>query len=271
MKTVLITGASAGFGKLVAEKLLDEKYVVYAAARRVERMRDLEESGAKILKMDVTSDQDVEDGVARVIEEQGRIDVLFNNAGYGSYGAVESVSMEEIRRQYEVNVFGAARMIQAVLPHMRAQKSGRIINTASVVGHISTPMIGWYASTKHAMEATSDALRMEVKRLGIHVVLIEPGAVRTEFEETALAALDAVDHPEDYTSIASGFRKYIQKMYAKSPGPESTARAVLKAIQTKRPKARYATTFDAKFLPRARRLMGDRLYDAAVLSQFKDK
>jgi len=269
MKIVLITGASAGFGKRTAEKLLDEGYTVYAAARRVERMSDIEAKGADILKMDVTDTASVEAGVDQVIREQGRIDVLFNNAGYGSYGTIECIPIEEIQRQYDVNVFGMGRLIKTVLPHMREKKSGLIINTASIVGHVSTPVLGWYASTKHAVEAISDALRMEVKHLGIDVVMIEPGAVKTEFDEVAFATLDRVEHPEDYKALVAAFRKYSENAYAKCPGPESTADAVVKAIKAKRPKTRYATTTDAKLLPKVRRWLGDRLFDKLILSQLK--
>ncbi|HCO25467.1 MAG: short-chain dehydrogenase/reductase [Gimesia sp.] len=269
MQTVLITGASAGFGKLVAEKLLTKGYTVYAAARRVEKMRDLESLGAHIMHMDVTDTESVNAGVAKVIEEQQRIDVLFNNAGYGSYGTIEDVPLEEIQRQYDVNVFGMGRLVQAVLPQMRKQGSGRIINTASVVGHVSTAVLGWYASTKHAVEAFSDALRMEVKGLGIDVVVIEPGAVKTEFDEVAFATLDSLDHAEDYKPLVAAFRKFTGDLYSKSPGPESTANAVIKAIEAKKPKTRYATTLDAKLLPRVKRLFSDKLFDKIVLSQMK--
>ena len=269
MKTVLITGASSGFGRRVTEKLLAEGYIVYAAARRIEKMRDIEAKGARLLKMDVTDTASVNAGVARIIEEQKQIDVLFNNAGYGSYGAIECVPLEEIQRQYEVNVFGMARMIKAVLPYMRERKSGLIINTSSVVGKVSMPILGWYASTKHAVEAISDALRMEVKHLGIHVVVIEPGPVRTEFEETAFLTLDKLVQPEGYRSLAATFKRYSENMYAKAPGPDSTADAVVTAIKANRPKCRYPTTIMAKVLLKVKWLFGDRLLDKAMLSGFR--
>lgn len=266
---VLITGASAGFGKLVAEKLLAKGHTVYAVARRVEKMRDIETQGAHILQMDVTDTESVKAGVDQMLSEQGRIDVLFNNAGYGSYGTIECVPLEEIQYQYDVNVFGLARLVQAVLPQMRKQRSGRIINTASVVGHVSTAVLGWYASTKFAVEGFSDALRMEVKQFGIDVVLIEPGAVKTEFDEVAFAKLDSLDHAEDYKPLVAAFRKFTSKLYSKSPGPESTANAVIKAIEAKHPKTRYATTMDSKLLPRVKRILTDKLFDKIVLSQMK--
>lgn len=268
-KTVLITGASSGFGKLVATKLLDEGHAVIGAARRVEMMADIEAKGARILRMDVTDDKSVEAGVAQVVKEQGRIDVLFNNAGYGVFGPIECVSMEDIQRQYDVNVFGMARLIKAVLPHMRKQRSGLIINTASMVGHIAFPVMGWYASTKHAVEGMSDALRMEVKPFGIDVVVIEPGPVRTEFDAVGNATLEKLEQPEDYKPLAAAFGRYMAKLYAKSPGPESTADAVVKAIRAKRPKVRYTTTTPAWVLPGVRRWSGDRLFDKLCLHELK--
>ena len=269
MKVILITGASAGFGKHVAARLLDEGCIVYAAARRVEKMLDIEANGAHILKMDVTVTASVDAGVAKVIKEQGRIDVLFNNAGYGSYGAIECIPLEEVQRQYDVNVFGIARMLKVVLPYMRKKRSGLIINMASAVGHVSAPILGWYASTKHPVEGLSDALRMEVKHLGIKVVLIEPGAVKTEFGDVALATLDKINHPDDYKSTVQAFRTFCENKYKRSPGPKSTADAVLMAIKAERPKARYATTIDAKVLPKVKRLLGDRLFDKSFLRQLK--
>jgi len=269
MKTVLITGASSGFGRRVAEKLLAEGYIVYAAARRIEMMRDIESRGARLLKMDVTDTASVNAGVARVIEEQGQIDVLFNNAGYGSYGTIECVPMEEIHRQFEVNVFGMARLIKAVLPQMREKKSGLIINTSSVVGKVSMPVLGWYASTKHAVEAMSDALRMEVKHLGINVVVIEPGPVQTEFEETAFSTIDKLDHPEEYRPLIAAFKRYNRALYEKAPGPECTADAVVMAIKAKHPKPRFPTTMMARILLKVRWLFGDRLLDRAMLSGLK--
>jgi NADP-dependent 3-hydroxy acid dehydrogenase YdfG len=271
VKTVLITGASSGFGKRVAEKLLDEGYSVYAAARRVEKMSDIEKKGAHVLRMDVTDNESVKSGVSRVINEQGQIDVLFNNAGYGSFGPVECVPLEEIQRQYEVNVFGMARLIKAVLPHMRSRRTGLIINTASMAGHVSFPVMGWYSSTKHAIEAMSDALRMEVKSFGINVVVIDPGAVKTEFDALSFATLDKLEQPEDYKPLMKASRKYFMNIYAKCPGPESTVDAVLQAIKARRPKTRYATTTDARFLPRVRRWVGDRLFDKVCMHQVMQK
>ncbi|MBN2134896.1 MAG: SDR family NAD(P)-dependent oxidoreductase [Acidobacteria bacterium] len=269
-KVVLITGGSSGFGMLTAEKLLATgEWTVYASARRVERMKGLEEKGAKILKMDVTSDRQVQEGVRRIIKESGRIDALLANAGYGSYGTVESVPLEEIEYQYNVNIFGIARLLKAVLPQMRQQKSGRIVLVASIVSNISMAGLGWYASTKHALKAVANALRQEVKGLGIKVSMIQPGVVKTEFDEVALSTLRKIDHPEDYKPLMKGFDKYISDSYSKCPGPESTAKCMFKAITARRPKTVYRTTLDAKFLPRLVSLMPDKLFDRVILKSMK--
>jgi short-subunit dehydrogenase len=217
--------------------------------------------------MDVTDTASVEAGVAQIMEEQGRIDVLFNNAGYGLYGTIECVPIEEIQHQYNVNVLGMARCIKAVLPQMRERRDGLIINMASTVGRLSTPVLGWYASSKHAVVAISDALRMEVKHLGVDVVIIEPGFVKTGFNKVAFSTLDQLEYREDYNKLITSFKKLYKKFLAKSPNPESTANAVLKAIKAKRPKNRYITTIDAQILPKVRQCVGDRLFDKLVMRQ----
>lgn len=230
-------------------------------------MRDLEEGGAQLLNLDVTDDRSVQEGVERVLVCEGRVDVLLNNAGYGSYGFVECVPVDEVRYQFEVNVLGCQRLVRAVLPSMRARRSGRIVQVASVVSHITPLMMGWYAATKHAMNAMSEALRMEVRQLGIEVVQIEPGAVKTNFEEVAFAALDQLEHPEDYAELLAGMRAASETMCANAPGPERTVEAVVAAIQARRPKAVYRTTLDARWLPVVRNLLGGRLFAAAMLAR----
>ena len=180
-RTALVTGASAGIGKATVERLLEEGYHVYAAARRVDRMRDLEELGAVALEMDVTREEDVVAGVERIDGERGGVDILVNNAGFGLYGAVEDIPLDDARYQFEVNLFGAARLTQLVLPRMRERGAGRIVNVSSVGGKIYTPLGSWYYATKHALEGWSDALRWELKHFGIDVIIVEPGLIRTEF------------------------------------------------------------------------------------------
>lgn len=265
-QVVLITGASSGFGELTAEKLLAmDKYIVYAAARRVEKMEGLKQKGAHLLKMDVTDNDTVVAGVEQIIQEQGKIDVLLNNAGYGSYGLIETVSIEEVQYQYDVNVFGMARVLQAVLPHMRKQRSGRVVITASIVSHVSQMGLGWYASTKHALTAMTIALRQEVRDLGIEVVMIEPGAVNTGFGDVAFATIDGITPPDDYRELHDGFRKFMRNNYAVAPGPESTANDMVKAITADKPQLVYKTTTDSKVGPFVVGMIPDRAFDSLIL------
>ncbi len=266
-KAVLITGASAGFGKATAHKLLDSgHWTVYAGARRVERMEDLGAKGAHVLKLDVTQDTDLQTAANTMVEAEGRIDALLANAGYGSYGMIESVPLEEIEYQYNVNVFGVARCLKAVLPQMRKQRSGRIVITESIVSHISTLGLGWYASTKHALRGMSIALRQEVRDLGIEVVAVEPGGVDTDFDEVAFERLKAVEHPRDYQRLVDDFYAYMVNAYSKAPGPESTAEAMVKALTADKPRFVYKTTADAKLGPAVVGMVPDATYDKMILS-----
>src|ERR1700712_5218897 len=185
-KVILVTGASAGMGKEFAKELLKDGHIVYGAARRTEKMEDIRQLGVKVLEMDVTDEQSMIKGVDTIIKAEGKIDVLVNNAGFGSYGPLEDVPIEDARYQLEVNVFGAARLIQLVLPSMRKHHWGRIINISSVGGKITTPFGGWYHASKFALEGMSDTLRKEVEPFGIDVVVIEPGGVKSDWASISL-------------------------------------------------------------------------------------
>jgi len=269
-KVVFITGASAGFGHDTAKELLNRGYTVYATARRLEPMADLKDLGARLIKVDVTKDEDVKSAVDQIIREEGRIDIVYGNAGYGAYGNIENTSLEELKYQYDVNVFGQARIIQAVLPYMRKERAGRIILTASLVSHFSTAGMGWYSSTKHALLAMGTALRQEVKDLGIHVVMIHPGAVKTEFSNVAVQTMDKIDFPEDYRPLMTGFRNYSINLEKTCPGPESTVRAMVSAGTVKRPKFTYDTTPQARIIKRLKKVLSDRVLDKIVLSMYKN-
>src|SRR5580693_5463406 len=188
-KTAFVTGASAGIGEATARALLAAGYRVFAGARRLDRMAGLAAAGATLLKLDLTDDASIVAAVNTIKNEAGRIDVLVNNAGYGSYGALEDLPLDEGRRQFEVNAFGLARLCQLVLPMMRAQRSGKIVNVTSIGGKIWEPLGAWYHATKFAVEGLSDCLRMELKAFGIDVIVIEPGAIRTEWGGIALESL----------------------------------------------------------------------------------
>lgn len=266
-KVALVTGASSGMGHMFAQQLQDAGFLVYGVARRVERMEDLRCRGIKTVAMDITDDGSMSLGIAQILSETGRIDVLVNNAGYGSYGAVEDVPLEEARRQFEVNVFGAARLIQLVMPTMRAQRSGTIINITSMGGKIYTPFGAWYHATKFALESFSDCLRLEAKPFGINVVVVEPGAIRTEWSGIAADHLVKTSLKGAYADkagkVAKSFRS--EATAKQSSPPEVVGKAIVKAATARRPKTRYAVGFGAKPLIFTRGLLSDRAYDAMIL------
>ncbi|MFE4962788.1 oxidoreductase [Streptomyces sp. NPDC056660] len=267
-KVALVTGASSGIGEAAARQLQKAGFVVYGAARRTDRMSGLAASGVRTLSLDVTSETSVGNAVAEIVAAQGRIDVLVNNAGYGSYGALEDVPMEEARAQIEVNVFGLARLTQLVLPHMRAQRSGTIVNISSMGGRFATPMGAWYHASKYAVEGLSDALRLELKRFGIDVVLIEPGSIRTEWGAIAADRLRATSSDGPYAEQADAMATSLQR--SSQPGTRMTSpatvigKAVAKAATTRHPRTRYRVGFGARPLILLSRLLPDRAFDALV-------
>jgi len=263
---VLVTGASSGIGKAIAEDLAKQGYYVFASARRMDKLEAMRSSNIEPLQLDVTKPEAIQSAVAHIMATKGRIDILVNNAGYGIYGTVEGLTTEQVRRAFDVNVFGLGQMTQAVIPLMRAQKSGTILNVSSVVGKVSTPVLGWYAATKHAVEGMSDALRNEVKPFGIKVILIEPGSIVTGFEDVAMATLAQSDDPAVYNDLRTGFSKVVRNGYAHAPGPEVVVRQVNKALSARNPKARYAAGRDAVMNIFMRRLISDRIYDRIVSS-----
>lgn len=246
-KVALVTGASAGIGKAIVRRLLADGWTVYGAARRVDQMADIQSEGAKIVAMDVTDDEAMKSAVDGILATEGRIDALVNNAGYGSHGAIESVPIDEARRQFEVNVFGLARLTQLVLPTMRGTKSGTIVNIGSIAGRIWMPFGGWYHATKYAVEALSDALRMEVRPFGVRVVLVQPGAIKTEWADIAVGNLKTRSEGTVYAKSAASFSKILPGNEM-AVGPEIVANVVAKAIHSRHPRHRYATPFHAKML-----------------------
>src|SRR6185312_13898100 len=240
-KVALVTGASSGIGEHTAQALQANGFVVYAVARRLEPMRTLAELGVTTFSLDVTDDASMVAGIERIIAEQGRIDVLINNAGYGYYGAVEDVPIAEARRQFEVNVFGLARLVQLVTPQMRAQGSGRIINVSSIGGKFYEPLGGWYHAAKFAVEGLSDCLRLELRPFGIDVVLIEPATIRTEWNAIARQNLQDNSAGSAYANLASSVTRVMALVDRRglSSGPRVVARKIVKAASTARPRSRY--------------------------------
>lgn len=262
-RVALITGASSGMGKDFALRLLQKGYIVYGGARRTEKMNDIVEAGGHALHLDLTDDASIVKVVEQIIAEQGRIDVLINNAGYGSYGAVEDVPLEEARRQFEVNLFGLARLCQLVLPHMREQHFGKIINISSMGGKIFTPLGAWYHATKHALEGFSDCLRFETEPFGIDVVVIEPGSIQTEWGDIAFDSALQRSGDTAYGPLVHAFRRARANLDNPSP-PSVITDCVVKALEARRPKTRYVAGRMALPMLILRRLISDRAYDSIL-------
>ena len=257
-KVVLVTGASSGFGKGTALELLKKGYVVYGAARRVKKMEDIKRAGGHVLHMDVTDEKSVNDGVSKIINEEGKIDIVYANAGYGISGTVFDTEVDMVKAMYDVNVHGTHRTINAVIPHMIKQNSGRIIITESIVSNVAGGYMGWYASTKHALKAMSNALTAELKDLNIDVVSIRPGAVKTEFDDVALADKNLPNPTAEIANDQKGFILYMKDSYKTCPDATSTVKCMVKAAEAKKPKRIYNTTKDAKMLPALQSMIGEK-------------
>jgi len=270
-KVVLITGASSGMGKSTANLLHSQGYTVYGAARRTDEMDDLKAKGMGVVSLDLTKDASIVKAVETILAQEGRIDILVNNAGYGSYGAVEDVPLDEARRQFEVNLFGMARLTQLVLPTMRQQKAGRIVNISSMGGKIYTPMGAWYHATKHAVEGWSDCLRLELKPFGIDVVIVEPGVIKTPWGEIAAENLEKTSSQGAYATVAKKVAENTKKMYTgnQMTDVDILGKTIAQAATDKKPKIRYVKGYMAKPAIALRKWLGDTVYDKLMMSQVK--
>jgi short-subunit dehydrogenase len=271
VKVALVTGASSGIGDATARRLARLGYTVYAVARRADRMSALKKHGIRTEPADVTDDAALVALVEKIISETGRIDVLVNNAGYGSYGALEDVPIAEARRQFDVNVFALARLIQLVLPHMRAQRDGCIVNVSSIGGKIWEPLGSWYHATKFAVEGLSDSLRTEVAGFGIKVIVIEPGAIRTEWAAISADNLEAASAGTPYRDQArfvSGTLRATDKSRLTS-GPAVVANAIARAVRSPRPRTRYAVGGGARSILFTQRLLTDRGFDRFIRTAYR--
>jgi NAD(P)-dependent dehydrogenase (short-subunit alcohol dehydrogenase family) len=269
-KVVLISGVSSGIGKATAERFLKAGHTVYGFARRTELMADLEELGGNIMGGDVRDEASVRAVVDWVIAAEGRIDVLVNNAGYIQYGPVEDVPIEAAMDQFDTNVYGYARLIKAVMPHMRAAGRGRIINVTSVAGRVSAPFITWYAASKFALEGLLDAFRGEAKLSNVDVVLIEPGFIHTDIYRVAWGFYDRIKLSPVHAKMGERFKKAINRLDQNAPGPEVIANGIYRAATAKRPKTRYALPGDAKFYLALKALLPDRWFDRLMLTNLRD-
>ncbi|MNM80000.1 putative oxidoreductase [compost metagenome] len=267
-KAAIVTGASSGIGKATAIQLNKEGYTVFAGSRRVEQMKDLEKIGIKTLKLDVTDEKSNQDFVDYVLSASSSIDVIVNAAGYGSLGALEDVPLQEARNQFEVNVFGAMNLTQLILPTMRKQKSGKIINISSVGGQIYSPLGGWYYASKHALETLSDTLRNELKPFGIDVIIIEPGGTDTGWQEVANETM------KKSTPQNSAYRKLVEQFAAMSSdnyatSPNNIADLILKSIKDKKPKTRYQPSMKETMIVLAARKLPYKLFDRVIEGQMR--
>ena len=270
---VLVTGCSSGIGKATAEALVAAGHTVYATARRPETLADLETAGARILALDVTSEESMASAVKLIETEHGRVGALVNNAGYGEYGTIEETDLDKVRTMFETNVFGLARLTQLVLPAMREARSGRVVNVGSMGGRFTFPVGGYYHATKYAVEAITDALRNEVHGFGIGVSLVEPGLIRTGFEETAVTSDAAVAQENSpYAALLAASASNTSGGYGNplvATGAEAVARVIVRAVESRHPKSRYVVTPAARALIATRTLGGDRVWDFMVRQQFK--
>jgi short-subunit dehydrogenase len=267
-KVALVTGASSGIGKAIAEQLLKDGLIVYVAARRADKMKDLETQGAITLKMDITSEEDLVNGINQIKAAHGGVDVLVNNAGYALYGSVEETTLEDARRQFEVNLFGLARLTQLVIPYMREKRAGTIINMSSMGGKIYTPLGAWYHATKHALEGWSDCLRIELAQFGINVVIVEPGGIETEFGNVMITPMMERSGNGPYALLTKNLEKATRDAYenGKASPPSVIANLVSKAVKSNKPKTRYAGGYLAKPLLFMRHWLPDRLFDKIILN-----
>jgi NAD(P)-dependent dehydrogenase (short-subunit alcohol dehydrogenase family) len=273
-KSVLITGCSTGIGRATVERLLKSGWKVTATARRLETIKDLADAGARTLPLDVTDEASMAAAVKAVEQEDAAVGVLINNAGYGLQGPVEEVSMDELRRQFETNVFGLVRMCQLVLPGMRRQGWGRIVNLSSIGGRLTFPGGGPYHGTKHAIEAISDVLRFEVRPFGVKVILVEPGTVLTPFGDTALASIEGAKDTGPYAGFKEGLTETVEGAYKgrlsrMGISADKVARVIEKAIGARRPRSRYPVGAPARMGIMTRRVTPDRVFDAVLRSQFR--
>ena len=265
-KVVLITGTAYGIGKSTAELLIDKGHIVYGGDILVEENLYLNDIGGTALEMDVTNQEHIDKAINQIISEQGRVDVLVNNAGLGVYGAIEDVSMEDIYYQYDVNLLGLARVTKAVLPYMREKESGLIINISSVLGETYGPLAGWYLSTKHALEGWSDALRVELKEFDIDVVVVQPGAINTNFSNVTKTYIDKYRENSAYQHLyGEPITDTGNEVLSNQSDPIVIAKVINKAMNARNPKTRYAAGAYSKIGIFLRKIMTDKMFDRFIL------
>lgn len=269
-RTVLITGASSGIGMATALHLAEKGYSVIGTSRSMERLAALQDEVANrglvvaAVELDINSDSGVDDALPGIVEEHGAIDVLVNNAGYGLWGPVQSLSTEELRAQFETNVFATVRLVRAVLPGMAELGRGTIVNVGSVLGRLATPFNGAYSASKFALEGVSESLRAELWPLGVRVAIVEPGGFRTRFQENQVVAEGAHDSDQPYYPYVQTYTERREKTDRFSGDPIKVARVIHKIVRSRRPRFRYPVGPDARLAMLAARLMPEGLFQALL-------
>ena len=263
-KIALVTGASSGIGETTAKQLAAKGYTVYAAARSMDKLNAIATEAIKPIALDVTDEASMQACVQTILDAEGHIDVLVNNAGYGSHGAVEDIPMAEARRQMDVNVFGLVRMSQLVLPSMRERRQGKIVNISSMAGRVWTPFAAWYHASKFAVEGLSASMRLELKPFGIDVILIEPGGVVTPWSDIAVQHLRDAAKGGAYEAAANATAERLEQTYRGRlmTKPETIGKCIVKAVEAARPRTRYLLGYGAKPMVYIQKWLGDRVYDA---------
>lgn len=270
-KVALITGGSSGIGEAAAKLLKNNGYIVYAAARSIDKMNEtFRNEGINTIKLDLARDESIIKCIEFIIKEEGRIDVLINNAGFAQMGSIEETPMELGKQHYHINIFGTIHLSKLVIPYMRKNDFGKIVNISSIGGKIAGPFGGWYQSSKFALEGFSDVMRLEVKKFGIDVIILEPGAIKTPMLDTMSDSIFEISGNGPYKSMVEKGAKSMKKMYEKSVLPEEIAHVILKAIEAKKPKIRYPFGPMSNTYLFIRKLLSDRQFDRMILSQFFD-
>jgi short-subunit dehydrogenase len=268
-KTVLVTGASSGIGKATAIYLAQNGYKVYGAARRIEKMEELKEFAISPIYLDLNNEESFVACIEQILKETGNIDILINNAGSGYYGALEDMPISDAKYQMEVNVFAVARLIQLVLPTMRKNKYGKIVNISSIGGKVTLPMGVWYHASKFAIEGLSDALRKEVKSFGIDVIVIEPGGTKSEMTGLGTEYLKSISGNTAYKHLANGVIKLYAKTEKNASDPIVIAQLIKNGIEAKNPKTRYVGALGAKMMLFLKKSLSDKMFDKMVMNQMK--
>ena len=272
-KVILITGASSGIGFETAKKLAKEGHIVYGTSRNMDRLEKAKEFGIIPLELDVELDESCKNCIDTIIKKEGKIDALINNAGFGSYGPIETVSIENAKKQFEVNVYGVIRITKLVIPYMREQKSGRIINVSSAGGRVTTYLGGWYHASKYAVEALSDSLRMELKDFGIKVSIIEPGGIKSNWgvitADNLLESSKNTPYEEESKKVASIYKELYGGKSNLLTKPEVVAKKISKAVNKKHPKTRYLFGFGAKLMIFAHFILPNKAFDSIMKNMYK--